>query len=163
MPWLVLIVTTWLALFLQHGWLASAPLAPDLPLALVGWLLAAGGSRVLVRIWLVGVLADLAQPAGTCFHAVSVALVGLLVAPTRPGREVGAARLLLIPAVLDLGLGTVEVVLGARGPGLLCMVGGALATGLAGASIALVMGRLSKVWSPVPPLPEPGFGGVRTR
>ena len=162
MPWLILLATTWLALLLQHGWLANAPLAPDLPLALAGWLLAAGGGRVLLRAWLVGLLADLADPASTCAHAVAIPLAALA-APARQGLEPGAASLLAIPALLDLGLELGDAAAGAGGPGLIGLLGGAAATGLAGGSFALLFGGLGKDWNPVPPLPEPGFGGLRTR
>ncbi len=69
----------------QHGLLATVPLAPDLPLALVAWAVVAGGeSGLLLRAWLVGLARDLVDPGSLCFHTVAYFLLALAFLPVRP-------------------------------------------------------------------------------
>jgi hypothetical protein len=80
----VLFAVALLAALVQHGALATVPLAPDLPLALVAWAVVAGGeSGVLLRAWLVGVARDLVDPGSACFHTIAYFAIALAFLPAR--------------------------------------------------------------------------------
>lgn len=85
MPWLLWGLAAWLAAVLQHTVLAAWPGAPDLPLALAAWALAAGEERRWPwRVWLAGALRDGVDPAAQGFHAIAHALLVPLLALARP-------------------------------------------------------------------------------
>lgn len=80
----VLFIIAVLVALVQHGLLATVPLAPDLPLALAAWAVVAGGeSGLLVRAWLVGMARDLIDPGSLCFHTFAYFLLALAFLPVR--------------------------------------------------------------------------------
>jgi hypothetical protein len=82
--WLTTIVLALTLSILQHGWLATWPVAPDLTLALMAWLIVDGSDRgVLVRAWLVGVSRDLIDPGSVYFHAIGYSALALAFLPVR--------------------------------------------------------------------------------
>lgn len=84
MGYLTLFIVAVVVAVVQHSALASLPIAPDLPLALVAWAVVAGGeSGVLLRAWLVGVARDVVDPGSLCFHTVVYFLIALAFLPAR--------------------------------------------------------------------------------
>jgi hypothetical protein len=67
----MLIVITVCLATVQYGWLSRWPSAPDLLLALAAWAMVDGTEDgVVLRAWLVGLLADALDPGSECFHAL---------------------------------------------------------------------------------------------
>lgn len=103
---------------LQHGLVATWPLSPDLPLALMAWAVVSGpANELLVRAWLIGMARDVIDPASLCFHTVGYTLLAGLFLPLRSqiyhGRAAGwmgyAAVASVLLALVDRWLAGVTV------------------------------------------------------
>jgi hypothetical protein len=114
----VLFVVALVTALLQHGLLATLPVAPDLPLALVAWAVVAGGEvGVLQRAWLVGLARDLVDPGSLCFHTIAYFALALAFLPVRSlihhGRSAGwmgyAAVSCLVITLADRWLAGIRV------------------------------------------------------
>lgn len=67
---------------LDHAQPVMGSAAPHWALALAGWIAAAGTvDRVLVRVWLVGLVIDLVDPGSTIHHAIGLTLLFVAAAP----------------------------------------------------------------------------------
>lgn len=69
---------------LQYGPLARLPLAPDLLLALAAWAMVDGTEDgVLMRAWLIGLVADGLDPGSVTFHTIGFLALALAYLPVR--------------------------------------------------------------------------------
>ena len=154
MGFAVLLVLALLLALLQHGLLATQPSAPDLPLALLAWVVVAGDERrLLLRAWSIGLIRDVIDPGSVVFHTAGYFALALVFLPLRQmvfhgravawiGWAVGASLLL---TAIDRLLG--GIALGAPWTQALMV---ALATGLATLAIGWLFGGLPKVIRPLP-------------
>lgn len=84
MRYAVYLVLAGMLCLLQYSWLSRWPVVPDLPLALAAWGMVDGTRNgVLIRAWMVGMMADLFDPGSVCFHAVAYLLLALAYLPIR--------------------------------------------------------------------------------
>ncbi|HYE05534.1 MAG TPA: hypothetical protein VEL07_08380 [Planctomycetota bacterium] len=109
MGWVILVVLSLICAVLQHSWLAQWPLAPDLPLALLAWMVVDGSDDgVLIRAFVVGLVRDCVDPASVCFHTFAYFVLALAFLPARPlvfrTRTVGWAAFAALATVLLLSL-----------------------------------------------------------
>ncbi|MDA3963805.1 MAG: hypothetical protein PF961_23700 [Planctomycetota bacterium] len=94
---------------LQHSWLAPAPSAPDLMLALLAHVWLKGvEQRAILRAWWLGLLTDTADPSSGLFHTLSFMAAGVVYVPLARllpkdwiGRVVLAALLCIFVRVSD--------------------------------------------------------------
>ncbi len=84
MGWVILVVLSLICAVLQHSWLAQWPVAPDLPLALLAWMVIDGSDDgVLIRAFVVGLVRDCVDPASICFHTFAYFLLAVAFLPAR--------------------------------------------------------------------------------
>lgn len=153
MGFVVLLLLALLLSVVQHGLLATVAGAPDLPLALLAWVVVAGDERrLLVRAWSIGLLRDLVDPGSVAFHTVGYFALALVFLPLRQmvfhGRAVAwigwsVAASLLLTAVDRLLAG---VALGA--PWMPALVVAAM-TGAATLAIGWLLGGLPRAIRPL--------------
>jgi hypothetical protein len=114
----ILLLLAVLAAIVQHGTLATAPLAPDLPLALLAWAVVAGDERaLLVRAWSIGLIRDVIDPGSVAFHTLAYFGLALAFLPLRQvvfhGRAAAwigwAVMASLLLAILDRALGGIPL------------------------------------------------------
>jgi hypothetical protein len=91
---------------LQQSWLAWSPDAPDLLLALLAVVWLAGvPQRAVWRAWIVGLLADLADPGSQVFHAISLPLLAIGYTWIERFLQRGPGGRFVVAAMLRLVLG----------------------------------------------------------
>ncbi len=84
MRWICFLILAGIACLLQHSVLGNVRFGPDLPLALAMWAMVDGDEDGFIqRVWLVGVMCDLMDPAGGCFHSVVYLLLAAAYLPMR--------------------------------------------------------------------------------
>jgi hypothetical protein len=82
--YLVLILITLVLAVLQYGWLSRWVSGPDLVLALAAWAMVDGTEEgVVMRAWVIGLVADAIDPGSTSFHALMFLALGVLYLPLR--------------------------------------------------------------------------------
>jgi hypothetical protein len=150
---IVLLVLAALLSMLQHGLLATADAAPDLPLALLAWAVVAGDERrLLVRAWAIGLIRDCVDPGSVAFHTVAYFALALIFLPLRQmvfhGRAVAwigwaVAASLLLTGVDRLLAG---MALGAPWTNAALIAG---TTGAATLALGWVLGGLPKAVRPI--------------
>jgi hypothetical protein len=81
----VMLILIALALgILQYGCFAPWITGPDLLLAFAAWAMVDGTEEgMLVRAWLIGLVADMLDPGSTCFHALTFLTLGIMYLPLR--------------------------------------------------------------------------------
>lgn len=153
MGFVVLLVLALLLSMLQHGLLATAPVAPDLPLALLAWVVVAGDERrLLVRAWSIGLIRDLVDPGSVAFHTVAYFALAIIFLPLRQvvfhGRAVGWIGWAVCASLLLTGVDRLlaGVALGAPWRGALLIAG---STGLTTLALGWVLVGLPKPMRPV--------------
>ncbi len=84
MRWFAFLVLALSVCLLQHSLLGNLRFVPDLPLALAMWAMVDGDEDGFIqRAWLVGVVRDLIDPAGGCFHSAAYLLLAAAYLPLR--------------------------------------------------------------------------------
>ncbi len=84
MRYLVLIVIAFALAVLQYGWLARWVSGPDLLMALAAWAMVDGTEDgVVMRAWLIGLVADVIDPGSVYFHALLFLGLGVGYLPVR--------------------------------------------------------------------------------
>src|SRR3954470_14155067 len=84
MGWVVLVALSVICSVLQHSWLAQWPLAPDLPLALLAWMVVDGtDDGVLIRAFVIGLIRDCVDPGSVYFHTFAYFGLALAFMPAR--------------------------------------------------------------------------------
>lgn len=84
MRWIVLIIIAVMLGLLQYGWTARWVSGPDLLLALAAWAMVDGTEDGMVmRAWLIGLIADMLDPGSECFHALMFLGLAVLYLPLR--------------------------------------------------------------------------------
>lgn len=82
--YVVLIVIAVCFAVLQYGWLAHWITGPDLLIALAAWIMVDGTEDgVLMRAWVVGLVADMIDPGSECFHSLMFLGLALAYLPVR--------------------------------------------------------------------------------
>ena len=82
--YVVLIVIAFCFAVLQYGWLAHWITGPDLLIALAAWIMVDGTEDgVLMRAWVVGLVADMIDPGSDCFHSLMFLGLALAYLPVR--------------------------------------------------------------------------------
>lgn len=80
----VLVLIALMLGLLQYGPLARLPLAPDLLLAFAAWAMVDGTEDgVLMRAWLIGMVADALDPGSLTFHTLGFLALALAYLPVR--------------------------------------------------------------------------------
>lgn len=98
---------------LQQTWLAWSPDAPDLLLALLAVVWLAGvAQRAVWRAWIVGLLADIADPGSLVFHAVTLPLLAIAYTWIERFLQRGPGGRFVVAALLRLVLTTIDNLLG---------------------------------------------------
>lgn len=84
MRWLGFMLLAGIICLLQHSVLGNVRFAPDVPLALAMWAMVDGDEDGFIqRAWLVGVMRDLIDPTGGCFHSVVYLVLAATYLPMR--------------------------------------------------------------------------------
>lgn len=69
---------------LQYGGFARWTTGPDLLLAFAAWAMVDGTEDgMLLRAWLIGLVADMIDPGSICFHALTFLALGIMYLPLR--------------------------------------------------------------------------------
>ena len=141
---LLVILALGLAL-IQHSWLSSWPLAPDLPLALLAWVVVDGTDKgVLIRAWIVGLMRDLVDPGSIYFHTAAYLLLAIAFLPARQlvfrTRAAGWAGFAAIASVLVAQID--RVISGGGDGGILGQMATAMLTAVATFPLGWTLGFL---------------------
>ena len=84
MRYLVLIVIALALAVVQYGWWSRWVSGPDLMLALAAWAMVDGTEEgVVMRAWVIGLIADVIDPGSICFHALMFLGLGVAYLPLR--------------------------------------------------------------------------------
>lgn len=152
MRYLFLALLALVIAMVQHARLVEPAWAPDLPVALLAWVVAAGHEdRAPLRAWLIGTARDLVDPASLAFHAVLYTVLSVALVPvTRLVQQQHAFGWLLWAACAVLLVELVDLFVGGRaGPGLGATVLAALLTGFAACVIGWLLAGLPERLRPL--------------
>ena len=84
MRYLILVFIALMLGLLQYGPLAQLPFPPDLLLAFAAWAMVDGTEDgVLMRAWLIGMVADGLDPGSVTFHSIGFLTLALVYLPVR--------------------------------------------------------------------------------
>jgi hypothetical protein len=82
--YLILILIALALGILQYGCFSRWPTGPDLLLALAAWVMVDGTEEGMVmRAWLIGLMADMLDPGSISFHALTFLFLGIAYLPLR--------------------------------------------------------------------------------
>jgi hypothetical protein len=82
--WIVLITIAFMLGLLHYSWTAQWISGPDLLLALAAWAMVDGTEDGMVmRAWVIGLIADMIDPGSECFHALMFLGLAVIYLPLR--------------------------------------------------------------------------------